>query len=329
MIKRSGIFLLVCAFSSICIILTAPFIGSQDISILTLLQSADPLQRDIFWDVRFARVVFAFLVGGSLAMVGAVFQALLRNDLATPYTLGVSSGGAFGAVLAIKTGLVLDLVVVSTTSVSSVIFSILTITMIYWIARERQRISIFTLILAGVAISFFFSAMILFVHYLADFTETYRMVRWLMGALDVTGWRYPLFMVVLVVPVFVYFFINANGYNLLITGDEMAMSKGLNVLRLQKRSFFLASILVGVIVSLSGPIGFVGLIIPHVIRLLSGPNHRFLLPGTFLTGGAFLVLCDTAARTLIYPAELPVGVITAIFGGPFFIYLLIRRRKVS
>ncbi len=329
MVKKSGLFLLIITILSAGIVLTAPFIGSQDISLSDLMAHTHSLEREIFFNIRFSRVVFALLAGGSLALVGAVFQALLRNDLATPYTLGVSSGGAFGAVLAIKTGFIIEIGFLSTTNVVSVFFSILTISIIYWIARERYRISIFTLILAGVAISFFFSAMILFVHYLADFTETYRMVRWLMGALDISGWQYPGLLSVLVLPAFLYFFMNAKGYNLLITGDEMATSKGLNVLRLQKNSFFLASILIGVIVSMSGPIGFVGLIIPHVIRIISGPNHRILFPGTFLAGGAFLVLCDTVARTVIYPAELPVGVITAIFGGPFFIYLLIRRRNVS
>jgi iron complex transport system permease protein len=314
---------------SITVVVFSPFIGGYRIQLNILFLEGDTAEREIFLNIRLLRVVFAFLVGGALAMVGAVFQALLRNDLATPYTLGVSSGGAFGAVLAIKSGIVVNIFFIPLTSIISILFSLISITIIYFIARGRHGIAIYTLILAGVAISFFFSAMILFVHYLADFTETYRMVRWLMGALDITSWKYPVILLIFDTVLMFYFLINANGFNLLLAGDEMARSKGLNVKILQKRTFFFGSALIGVIVSIAGPIGFIGLIIPHVMRLTIGPNHRYLLPGSFLSGGAFLVLCDTFARTVIYPAELPVGIITSIFGGPFFIYLLIRRKRIS
>lgn len=304
-----------------------PLFGDSRVNLIEAFSRPDSLSWQILFNVRLPRIVFALLVGAGLAQVGAVFQALLRNDLATPYTLGVSSGGAFGAVLAIKSGLVISLAGFSTTAFFSICGSLLTVFIIYGIAYNRQGISTFTLVLAGVTISMFFSALILFVHYLADYTETYRMVRWLMGALDISGWQYPLILLILVSASFAYFYYQAPAFNLLLAGHDMALSKGVNVALLQKLSFFIASILVGVIVSVAGPIGFIGLIIPHVLRIVSGPDHRSLFPQSFILGGAFLIWCDTIARTIIAPAEVPVGIITSLLGGPFFIYLLVRKKR--
>jgi len=307
--------------------LIPPFLGDQSTSIIDLWNSTADLNSYIILQVRLPRILFAFTVGAGLALVGAVFQALLKNDLATPYTLGVSSGGALGAVLAIKSGLEIHFLGFSTVTIFSMVGSLLTLTLIYFIAWRRSGFSGFTLILAGVTISLTFSAFILFVHYLADFTETYHMVRWLMGALDVSGWQFPIFLFVLLALAFIYFFYRVDAFNILLAGDDLARSKGVQVKRLQIISFLIASVLIGGIVSLAGPIGFVGLIVPHVLRLQLGPDHRKLFPASVLLGGAFLVWCDTFARMVIYPAELPVGIITSLFGGPFFIYLLIKNRS--
>lgn len=301
-----------------------PFLGDGSFS---LGNSGNELSRYILFQVRLPRIFFAFAVGAGLALTGAVFQALLKNDLATPYTLGVSSGGALGAVLAVKSGLEIQLLGFSTITLFSMAGSLLTLALIYFIASRRRSFSGFTLILAGVTISLTFSALILFVHYLADFTETYRMVRWLMGGLDAVGWQYPLILFVLLGGAFIYFFYHVGAFNLLLTGDDLAKSKGVDVKQLQKISFLLASILIGGIVSMAGPIGFVGLIVPHVLRLLLGSDHRKLFPAALLLGGAFLIWCDTFARVIIYPTELPVGIITSLFGGPFFIFLLIRKQS--
>ena len=185
----------------------------------------------------------------------------------------------------------------------------------------------YTLILAGVAISFFFSAFNLFLHYLADFTETYRMVRWLMGSLDIYGWDYTITIAVVLFLAFAYFFKNYKAFNILLAGEEMALSKGVEAHKLQKISFFSGSFVVGLIVAVAGPIGFVGLVVPHTLRLMFGSDHKYIFSGSIIGGGVFLALCDTFARTIIAPAELPVGIITALFGGPFFIYLLIRRKR--
>lgn len=304
----------------------APLIGPGKIDLIKAFSGSAALDARILFDIRLPRIVFAFLVGGGLSVVGAVFQALLRNDLATPYTLGVSSGGALGAVIAIKSGLVIQLFGFSTTTLFAIAGSILTILLIFWIAAQSRDITTFRLILAGVTISLLFSAISLFIHYLADFTETYRMVRWLMGSLEVVGWKAPIVIFVILLPILIYYYINATAFNLNLAGEDMALSKGVNLQRLQYISFLLGSILVGSIVSIAGPIGFVGLIIPHILRLLKGPDHRSIIPGSLFLGGAFLICCDTIARMIISPTELPIGIITSMLGGPFFIYLLVRKK---
>ncbi len=303
----------------------APLIGTNKSSFLELFSSETGQQ--IFFDLRLPRVVFAFLVGFSLAMIGVAFQALVQNELATPYTLGVASGGALGAVIAIKSGLVFTVFGFTNTTFFSVGGSVLTILIIYLIAKSRAGLSPLTLILTGVTISLLFSSLILFVHYLADFTETYRMIRWLMGGLQVTGWYYSLVLFPFVFLTFFYLFRKAVALNIISSGDEMALSKGVDVLRLQRGVFLISSVLVGIIVAFAGPIGFIGLIIPHLIRLIVGADHRKLLITAPIFGGIFLIWCDTFARTIISPAELPVGILTAILGGPFFIWLLVRQKR--
>ena len=181
-----------------------PLIGESKIYLLEAFSQSDSMSAQILFGIRLPRIIFTFLVGGGLALVGAIYRALLRNDLATPYTLGVSSGGAFGAVLAIKTGLIFQFFGLSTITVFSILGSLLSILIIYFVARNRSGISTFTLILAGVTISLFFSAVILFIHYLADFTETYRMVRWLMGSLDVSDWHLPIMLSIFLILIFSY-----------------------------------------------------------------------------------------------------------------------------
>jgi iron complex transport system permease protein len=308
---------LILIIMSILTLIITPFIGGEKSGVVF----------NIIFNIRLPRIIFAYFVGFALALVGTIFQALLRNDLATPYTLGVSSGGTFGAVLAIKSGLLLNVFGFTASPIFSIAGSLFTIFIIYSIARSKSGISTLTLILTGVTINLFFSALILFVHYLADFTETHQMLRWLMGGLQITDWNYSIILFLLSFIVFIYFYIHANAFNIMSAGHEIALSKGVDVFRLHKISFILASILVGVVVAFAGPIGFIGLIIPHLIRLLVGADHRKLLIFAPVFGGTFLVWCDTFARTIIAPAELPVGVITSLLGGPFFIWLLIRYKR--
>ena len=318
--KRSLVYLLI--LISIITLLIAPFIGTISISINEIFDS------EIFLNIRLPRVIFAFLVGFSLSLIGVIFQALLRNDLATPYTLGVSSGGALGAVISIKSGLVISFLGFTTTTIFSVAGSVFTIFIIYWIAKSKIGISPVTLVLTGVTVSLFFSSMILFIHYIADFTETYRMIRWLMGGLQITGWNYSAILIPFSILVFLFFYFNASAFNIMSAGRDLALSKGVNVEKLQKYSFFLGSALIGLVVAFAGPIGFIGLIIPHLMRIIFGPDHKILLITAAIFGGVFLIFCDTIARTIISPAELPVGVITSLIGGPFFVWLLIKKRNV-
>ncbi|MBN2708704.1 MAG: iron ABC transporter permease [Calditrichaceae bacterium] len=293
-----------------------------------MLGDPDSLSAQILFDIRIPRILFSLMTGACLALIGAVFQGLLRNDLATPYTLGVSSGGALGAVIAIKLGLVLQIAGFSLITLFSISGSLLSILIIYIIAGRRGGFSGYGLILGGVAVSLSFSAITMFIHYLADFTQTYRMVHWLMGSLAIRGWIYPVVLSVITLAVFIYFQYHVKAFNILLAGKEFAVSKGVAVDKLRSASFILGSLVIGYIVSIAGPIGFVGLVIPHIIRLLLGPDHKSLFPYCILMGGAFLVWCDTLARLIIYPAELPVGILTSLIGGPFFIFLLIKGKKL-
>lgn len=303
----------------------APWIGSADVSWHGILAAASA-DREIL-NYRLARILFAALAGGSLAVAGVLFQAILRNALATPFTLGVASGSSFGAVLAIVLGLEVTILGVPVRSVAAFLGAMLTVGLVFMIARTRRALPTFTLLLAGVTLNFIFAALILFIHYLATFTETFLMVRWMMG--NITDISYALVFktappILLTLVLLVWL---APQLNLLAAGEDWATTRGVDVGRLRKIAFIAASLLTGLITAVAGPIGFVGLIVPHALRLIGGADHRVLIPGAFFVGGGFLVLCDTAARTVLSPSELPVGVVTALLGGPFFIFLLKRHSE--
>ena len=317
--------LLVLGLITVLTLVVAPLVGPGFSGLRPIFYS--DIGQEIFFDLRLPRVIFAFLVGFSLSMIGVAFQALLQNELATPYTLGVASGGALGAVFAIKSGLAFSAYGFSTSAFFSIAGSLLTILLIYNIAKSRIGLSPLTLILTGVTVSLLFSSFILFIHYLADFTETYRMIRWLMGGLQITGWNYIWFLIPFVLLTFSYLFRQAVALNIISSGEQLALSKGVDVLHLQKGVFLFSSILIGVVVAFAGPIGFIGLIIPHLLRLIVGSDHRKLLISAPIFGGFFLIWCDTLSRIIIAPAELPVGIITAMLGGPFFIWLLIKKKR--
>lgn len=307
-----------------------PLIGSQSIrpgEVLAYLQGQATTDGMIFFRIRLPRVVLALLTGASLSLAGVVFQALLRNPLATPYTLGVSSGGALGAVLMIKLGLDSSFLGFTTVQTGAFAGSLLTIFLVFLLARGAGRLSIHTMILAGVTVSYFFSALILLVHFLADFTETNQMIRWMMGGLDVVDLRPVLRSLPLILGGYLVLLAMARMFNLLSTSEEAALSKGVPISRVQTIGFVAASLITGLTVAISGPIGFVGLIVPHLMRLLVGVDHRYLIPASLFFGGSFLALCDTLARTLFSPIDLPVGIITALLGGPFFLYLLMRQSR--
>jgi iron complex transport system permease protein len=269
-------------------------------------------------------VLAAALVGGTLAASGVVFQGLLRNPLATPYTLGVSAGAALGAMVAITFGAAWPVFGVTSASLAG---AALAVAVVYGLAQARHRgLSTTVLLLAGVTLNAFFSALILFVQYLGSPADLFRALRWLMGDLDVASYTPIVAALPFVLTAFVAFAWLARPLNLLTLGAEAAGARGVDTERAQRVAFFSASIATGAAVSVGGPIGFVGIIVPHLIRLLTGADHRLVLPASTFFGAAFLIACDAVARTVAAPLELPVGIITAVIGGPFFLWLLVTRR---
>ena len=332
MTLRRRVFLTVLVFgvlaAAACLI--APTIGSVPISLRRVfdrrLPFADNTDAQIFFVSRLPRTLAAALVGAALAASGVVFQALLRNPLATPFTLGVSAGAALGAMLSITLPVSLAIAGVSSVPVASFAGALGAVAIVYTLSTIRRRgLSTSVLLLAGITLNAFFSALILFVQYLADFSQTMRTVRWLMGDLDVGSYAPIVAALPFTLLAFVVFAWLPRSLNLLTLGADAASARGVDVVRTQRLAFFSASLATGAAVSLGGPIGFIGIIVPHMVRLLVGSDHRLVLPAATLFGAAFLVGCDVAARTLIAPMALPVGILTAMIGGPFFLWLLIRR----
>ena len=310
---------------------TAPLIGPTAISLSRVFDSDIPfthnIDAQIFFIARLPRAVAGALVGGALAAAGVVLQALLRNPLATPFTLGVSAGSSLGAMLVITFGLPFSTSGLPAVPVASFVGALGALAIVYALATmRRQGLSTLVLLLAGVTLNSLFSAIILFVQFLAEPAQALQSVRWVMGNLDVGTYRPILWAIPPLAVAFTIFARLPRALNLLTLGPESAATRGVNVLTTQRLAFLSASLATGAAVALGGPIGFIGIIIPHLVRLLVGADHRLVLPASTYLGAAFLVGCDVGARTLLSPMELPVGVITALLGGPFFLWLLIRHR---
>lgn len=305
-------------------LLIAPFWGMEWISPRTLFhpQPGDPASM-IFWQIRLPRVLLGWVAGAGLAAGGMVFQALFRNALATPFTLGVSSGASLGAAVGIRIGTTL-LAGLPAMTAGSMTGAVLAIAVVYGLTRIRRDCSTASMLLAGVAVNFFFSSLILLLQYTSDFHDTFRLLRWLMGGLHLATFGSVLQVLAFVILGSVVIAACSGELNLLTIGEELALSRGVSVARTKLLLFVTVSIMIGAIVSVCGPIGFVGLMCPHICRMLVGPDHRTLLPASILFGGGFLVLCDTVARTIFAPTELPVGICTSFLGGPFFLWLLLR-----
>ena len=287
----------------------------------------DTTQSIILWQVRVPRVLLAFMVGGSLAAVGASLQALLRNPLADPYVIGISSGAALGAAVAILFGVGVSVFGLSVLPFCAFLGALISLFIVYRIAVSYRSFSIHTLLLGGVVLNAIFSALILFLTSLADPYKASGMYAWLMGSL--TG---PDFQTVIVLAVYLVLGVGilvsqARSLNLLTLGEEAARSLGVEVERVKRVIFAASALLTGSVVAFSGLIGFVGLIVPHAVRLVFGADHRLLLIASGIVGGTFLMIADTVARTLLSPTEIPVGVVTALVGGPIFLYLLVQQRR--
>ena len=318
------------AVAAVAVLVLAPTLGSTSISLARAFDPSIPwdenVDAQIFFVARLPRVLAGALVGATLAGAGVVLQALLRNPLATPFTLGVSASAALGAMLAIATNLDLSPFGAAAVPTASFTGALAGTAIVYLLAtRVNRALSTNVLLLAGVTLNTLFSALITFVQYLIDVGDWYRTARWLLGNLDVSSFGPIAASLPLIGISLACFAVLPRALNLLTLGEDVAAARGVDVGRAQRIAFLSASFATGAAVSLAGPIGFIGIVVPHLVRLLVGADHRVVLPASLLFGATFLMLCDLIARTAMSPIELPVGIVTALIGGPFFIWLLIRR----
>lgn len=288
-----------------------------------------PVERDIFLRLRLPRVLTGALVGGALALGGTTFQLLLRNPLADPYLLGISGGGAFGAVLSIVAVGAGSLPFLAARSVAALAGCLVALALVWFLASRSGPLRPATLLLAGVVVNAFFLAGLACVQYAAAPTEAQAILRWVMGGLE-TGGPGEVVVLAAVVPLALLLLLrDASPLHALAFGEETARHLGVEVERVRRRALLVSAALTAACVAVAGPIGFVGLVVPHGARLLVGADPRLLLPAAFLAGTAFLPLADAAARTLLAPRELPVGIVTAVVGAPAFAALLVRRTRTG
>ena len=302
-------------------LIVCPLLGMKFIPL-----TADGLEREILVSLRVPRVLCAFAAGAMLSLSGMSFQALFRNPLATPFTLGISSGAALGAATFIRLGFAFTFMGISGTSLAAFGGALLAVALVYGLTRLKGGFTTTTLLLAGIAISFFFSSLILLIQYLSGFEQSFRIVQWMMGSLTAADYSKLANLLVFLAGGGTPLLFLHREMNLLMVGEDIAISRGVHVGRVKQLIFIAASLMVGGVVAVCGPIGFVGMMAPHICRLLVGADHRWLAPASFLFGGLFLTVCDTLARSAPSGAEIPVGIITAMLGGPFFIWLLLNRK---
>jgi len=317
---------------TIAVCLTAPLIGSTPIHLSRVFDRtipfADNVDAQVFFVARLPRVLASALVGSAFAIAGVVFQAFLRNPLASPDTLGVSSGATLGAVVVITFHIDSAVLGVSAVPVATFAGAAGALGIVYAMSIARRRgTSSTVLLLAGVALSAFLGALNRFIQVLGDYTDTFRSIRWMMGSMDVGSYTDIVVALVPIAAACVAIGTLPRELDLVSIGAEAAESRGVDVRRAERVALVSASLLTGSAVSLGGPIPFVGIIVPHIVRLIVGADHRLVLPAAALFGGAFLVICDVIARTAFGAAGMPVGAITAFLGGPFFLWLLFRRMR--
>lgn len=303
-------------------------IGSVKIPISTLWNAgADATATNILWKIRMPRVVLAGLVGASLAISGAAFQGLLKNPLADPYTLGVSSGASVGAVMTLFFGISIPFLGTYTLPIFSMVGAALTMFLVLGFARLVDRaMRMETIILTGIIFGSFLGSVLSLMIALTG-EELRQIIGWLLGSVSMRGWNYITMILPFVVVGSFMLWLNRRELNAMLFGEERAHHLGVNVKRRKFAILIGGSILTGSAVAVSGTIGFVGLVVPHMTRLLWGSDHRHLLTLSFMNGATLLIICDLIARTIISPTELPVGVITAFIGAPVFAFIFYKQRR--
>lgn len=305
-------------------VVLTPLAGPVRIDLMKAWRGEFP-DAQMFFAVRLPRTLLAMLCGGALALAGVLFQALLRDPLASPFTLGVSSGASLGAVLMIVLG-VHSVMGMPALWAGAAAGAVAVLVVVIAVAAEGRRVSSFTLLLAGVAVNSIASSLIMLLHNLASVGQSFAIVHWLMGNIDPAPAPVLAGLALFVLPVAAAACALGRHWNLIAVGEEWAAARGASPQRLLLGGYLAGSLLAAAVTAVTGPIGFVGLVVPHALRLVIGSDHRVLLPASFLAGGAFLASCDAAARTLL-SVELPVSVVTALAGGPVFIVLLRGRRR--
>lgn len=280
----------------------------------------------IILNLRLPRVLLASLVGAGLSVVGACFQSIFKNPMADPYTLGVSSGAAFGATLTIVFNLSESFLGIGCMSAGAFIGAIITVVIVYSIAKVGNKIPTTTLLLSGIAISFMLSSLISLIMIFKR-EEIENIVMWTMGSISTASWQQAVLVAPFICIGTILLYICARELNIMLLGDDTAQNLGIDTDKMKKILIAICTIMVAVMVSVSGVIGFIGLIIPHSIRMVFGADNKVVIPFSALGGALFLIICDTIARSLVPPMDIPVGIITSIFGVPFFISILIRSKK--
>jgi iron complex transport system permease protein len=279
-------------------------------------------EENIIWNIRFPRVILGVIVGAGLTIAGTTIQALVRNSLADPYILGVSSGASVGATLVIIFG-AFSMFGQYALSLAAFLGSLLSVVLVFLLSQVGGRISTERLLLAGISVSMILSAFTSFIVISAPRQEGIRdALFWMMGSLAGANWKHIPIPFVITVIVFIFIWSQYRYMNLLLMGEEAAVTLGLNVEVFRKILILVTALLTGVLVAVSGAIGFIGLMIPHIVRLILGSDHKMLIPISALMGSAFLVMADLFARLIIAPEEMPIGIVTALCGAPFFIWLL-------
>ena len=306
------------------IIFISPFLGETQINIKDIFEFSNS-SNIVFWDLRVARVILAFFVGGILALSGLIFQIIFKNELITPYTLGIASGTT------LFTAIGIILLPTMYIFIPSILGSLFTILVLYIISKIINKTSIGSstnsILLIGIALSYFYASALMLVFYMSSLQENYSIVRFTLGSLDTVGFSnsFVIFFVSIVFYVIIYLY--KNKIKLLLISNDMAFLKGLNVDKTNLTLLVVVSLCVGITISFTGPIGFIGLVIPHIVKIIYKKSAEKLFFPTFFFGGVFLVFSDLISRNLNTDSTLPIGVVTAFIGAPFFIYLLIKRDK--
>lgn len=350
LIITSVLITILCIFFAIMFGPAGPF-GPSDTNILTVYQVFSELVTNtvqaifkllsipvheetsiakiIVWELRFPRVIMGALVGMALAVAGTIMQAIFRNPMADPFIIGIASGASVGASIAIIAGGTVVFLAGFILPIFAFVGALVTLLVVYFVANVRGTIRTDTLLLSGIAVGSFMAAVTSFLTYFSG--EYLRpIIFWLMGGLTLVegDWESVVISALIIIPSCIICVFYSRPLNLLLLGEETARHRGLNVQQMQRVLLVLASLITGVSVAFTGVIGFVGLIIPHMVRLIAGPDHRVLLPISAFSGASFLILADVIAKTILFPSEVPVGIITAFCGAPFFLYLLRRHKRI-